>query len=118
MRHRYGNKKMGKPTDQRLALLRSLTRALVLNGKIDTTLLRAKELSKFVDRLITRGKNGSLHNRRLALSAVGGDNAVVSPLFSSLASQFSDRPGGYTRITKLGFRRGDGATLARIELLG
>ena len=90
----------------------------MLNGKIETTLLRAKELSKFVDRLITRGKNGTLHDRRLVLSVIGGDNEVVSPLFTSLASQFSDRSGGYTRITKLGFRRGDGATLARIELLG
>lgn len=117
MRHRYGNKKLGRPTDQRIALLRSLSRALILHGKIETTLLRAKELSKFIDRLITLGKKASLHDRRLAIAKLG-DAQTVSTLFNSVSPQFSERPGGYTRITKLGFRRGDGATLARIELLG
>jgi len=114
MRHRYGNKKLSRPTDQRIALLRSLVRSLILHGKIKTTDTRAKEARKLAEHLVTLGKDGSLHSRRLALRALN-DRDVIKLVFDSIAPTFVDRVGGYTRITKLGIRRGDAAIVSQLE---
>lgn len=115
MRHQRGNKKLGKPTDQRLALLKSLVEALFTHEKIKTTDVRAKEASKLAERLITLGKKGDLAARRQALRIIPRKN-VVSAIFEA-AKRYEDRKGGYTRITKLGFRRGDAAPVSQIELV-
>lgn len=117
MRHRYGNKKLGRPTDQRIALLRSLVRSLVIHGKIKTTDTRAKEAKKLAESLVTLGKDGSLHSRRLALQLLN-DRDVIKHVFDSIAPTFGDRNGGYTRITKIGIRRGDAAVVSQLEWVG
>ena len=114
MRHRYGNKELGKPTDQRLALLRSLVRSLILHGKIKTTDTRAKEARKIAESLVTLGKDGSLHSRRLALKVLN-DSAIIKDIFDSIAPRMVGRDGGYTRIVKLGVRRGDAAVVSQLE---
>ncbi len=116
MRHSKGNKKLNKPTDQRLALLKSLVIALFENSRIKTTDLRAKEAKKIAEKLITLGKNGTLHARRQALKILPNKD-IVKSVFSELAPKFKERAGGYTRITKLGFRRGDAATISLLELV-
>ncbi len=115
MRHKRGNKKLGKPTDQRLALLKSLVESLFTHEKIKTTDVRAKEASKMAERLITLGKKGDLAARRQALRIIPRKN-IVSSIFEA-AKRYEDRKGGYTRITKLGFRRGDAAAISQIELV-
>jgi len=126
MRHRVGHRKLGRVTEHRLAMLRSQARALLQHERIDTTLPKAKELRPFVERIITTAKRGlaedapagrALHARRLVRRDIA-DLAVVSKLFDTIAPRFAERPGGYTRILKLGFRRGDAAPLAQIELVG
>jgi len=117
MRHRYGNKKLGRPTDQRIALLRSLVRSLIIHGKIETTDARAKEARRFAESLITLGKEGSLHSRRQALKMLN-DGPVIKTLFDSVAPVFKERNGGYTRITKVRIRRGDAAVISQLELVG
>lgn len=114
MRHQKGNKKLGKPTDQRLALLKSLVRSLVLYNRIETTDTRAKEAKKMAEKLITLGKDGSLHARRQALKVMP-EKDIVKEIFSNLAPRYKDRDGGYTRIVKLGFRRGDAAPVSMLE---
>jgi large subunit ribosomal protein L17 len=99
-----------------MALLRNLTVALVTHERIRTTLAKAKELRPFAERLITLGKKDSLHARRRALSIIPRKTAVAK-LFNELSPRFADRPGGYTRILKLGHRRGDGAEMAFIEFV-
>lgn len=116
MRHRYGNKKLGRPTDQRIALLRSLVRSLIINGRIETTDARAKEARRYAESLVTLAKEGSLHSRRLALQLLN-DKDVIKRLFDSVAPSFSDRPGGYTKITKLRIRRGDAAVISQLEFV-
>ena len=116
MRHQKGNKKLGKPTDQRIALLRSLARSLVIYNKISTTDVRAKAASSFVEKLITLGKDGTLSARRRALQILP-DKEIVKTIFSDIAPRYKDRNGGYTRITKAGHRRGDAAPVSVIELL-
>ena len=126
MRHNVAHRKLGRVTEHRLALLRNQAVALLRHERIETTLPKAKELRPFVERLITVAKRGvapgssaakALHARRLVLTELA-DRQVVSKLFDTLAPRFADRPGGYSRILRVGFRRGDSAEVAQIELVG
>ncbi|MBN1369575.1 MAG: 50S ribosomal protein L17 [Dehalococcoidaceae bacterium] len=116
MRHKVDGRKFGRDTGQRKALFRKLVTDLLDYGKVDTTLAKAKEVRPIAERIITMGKNGTLASRRRALAYIY-DDKVVDKLFSDLAKQYAQRPGGYTRITKMGMRLGDGAPMARIELV-
>ncbi|MCB2290270.1 50S ribosomal protein L17 [Clostridium sp. CS001] len=109
-------RKLGRSTDQRIAMFRSLTTNLLKYGKIETTVTRAKETRKFAERMITLGKRGDLHARRQALAFVT-EETVVSDLFETIAPKYAERNGGYTRIIRVGPRRGDAAELAIIELV-
>ena len=117
MRHRVSGRKLGRKTAHRLMMFRNLVTSLLDKERIRTTLPRAKEIRPIAERMITLGKRENLHARRQALSFIK-DPAVVGKLFETLAPRFSQRPGGYTRIIRLGFRDGDGAQMAIIELLG
>ena len=125
MPHNIAHRKLGRVTEHRIALLRNQATALLRHERIETTLPKAKELRPFVERLITIAKRGvatgeapkTLHAQRLVARDVH-DGEVVSKLFESLAPRFATRPGGYTRILRLGFRRGDSAEVAQIELVG
>jgi large subunit ribosomal protein L17 len=113
-------RKLGLPSDQRMALLKNQVRQLLYHGHIVTTETRAKEVRRIAERLITRARQDSLHARRLtrrvvATNVVGGED-YVKRLFDEIAPRFRDRPGGYTRIIHLGFRRGDAAPLVKLEL--
>merc|ERR1712087_210209 len=107
---------LNRPADQRKALLRSLTTELIRNGKIQTTLARCKELRKSADHIITLAKDGSLHARRQALGYIY-DKQLVHALFEQAPERYADREGGYTRVLKDGFRRGDNAEMGVIELV-
>ena len=116
------NRKLGRTADHRKALLRNLATDVILKGKIETTEMRAKEVQSVVEKLITIAKEDNLSNRRLAASYVrnvsNADNkTALQVLFGELGPKYVDRKGGYTRVTKLGFRRGDNAPLASIELI-
>ncbi len=124
MRHRVDHRKLGRVTEHRLALLRHLAQALLTHERIQTTLPKAKELRRFVERLITVAKHGleagdgeAVRARRLVRRDLA-DPAVVKKLFDTIAPRFRERPGGYTRILRVGYRRGDNAELAQIELVG
>jgi len=126
MRHRVAHRKLGRVTEHRIAMLRNQAQALLRHERIETTVPKAKELRPFVERIITIAKRGiaggeanggSLHARRLVLRDIP-DRTVVAKLFDTLAPRFETRPGGYTRILRLGFRRGDSAEVAQIELVG
>jgi large subunit ribosomal protein L17 len=117
MRHRVHGRKLGRPTPHRRSLLRNLCTSLFEHERITTTVQKAKEVRPIAEKLITLGKAGSLHARRQAAGMLL-KAAVVQKLFDTIATRFSDRNGGYTRIIKLGHREGDGADLAVIELLG
>lgn len=112
-----GTRKLGRPTDQRMAMLRGMVTFLLENGRIETTLTRAKEVSALADKMITLGKKNDLAAYRQALAFITKET-VAHNLFSITAHKFEDRQGGYTRIYKLGPRRGDGAEMALIELVG
>jgi large subunit ribosomal protein L17 len=116
MRHRKGNRKLGKPTDQRIAMLRDIVRALFIHGKIEVTLARAKEAKKLAEKLISVSKKNDLAARRKAESFFG-ERKVVSEIFKTFPERFEGRAGGYTRIIKSGFRKGDAAPTAILELL-
>lgn len=116
MRHRKSGRKLGVTTKHRKAMFRNMATDLLRNGRINTTDTRAKEIRRVVEKLVTLGKNGSLHARRKALGYIR-DRAVVEKLFSELAQRYMERPGGYTRIVKLGYRRGDNAPISLIELV-
>lgn len=116
MRHLSGYNRLGRRPSHRKALLRNMATSLVVHEKIDTTLPKAKEIRTVVERLITLGKRGDMHAKRLAAAFFFGDEAV-SKVFGPLAARFKERPGGYTRILRLGVRLSDGAKLARLELL-
>jgi len=126
MRHRVANRKLGRVTEHRIALLRNQATNLLRHERIETTLPKAKELRPFVEKLITIAKDGVAQparsvgrlNAKRAVSRDIQDTKVVEKLFDTLAPRFSARPGGYTRILKLGFRRGDAADVAQIELVG
>ena len=125
MRHRVAYRKLGRVTEHRIALLRNQASALIRHERIETTVPKAKELRPFVERLITIAKRGLAANdgvrvvnaRRLVARDIQ-DNDVVSKLFDTIAPRFAERPGGYTRLLKLGYRRGDSAEVAQVELLG
>jgi len=146
MRHRVAHRKLGRKTEHRLALLRNLCTSLITHERLITTLPKAKELRPFAERVITLGKRAlaadapeaALHKRRLAAAYFFSGNtnrvpdggykrphaprtagvAALEKLFDDIAARYSERPGGYTRILKLGARRGDGAEMALIELIG
>ncbi|HIQ80791.1 MAG TPA: 50S ribosomal protein L17 [Candidatus Scatavimonas merdigallinarum] len=111
-----GTRKLGRATAHRTAMLRAMVTFLLENGKIETTVTRAKEVSSLAEKMITIAKESNLHNKRLALSFVTKED-VVYKLFNEIAPKYKDRNGGYTRVTKLGPRRGDAAEMAIIELV-
>jgi large subunit ribosomal protein L17 len=117
MRHRNANRKLSRNTSHRRALLRNLVTDLLDHGRLMTTLPKAKEVRPLAEKMITLGKRDSLHSRR-QLQAYLLREAVAKKVFDSIAPRFADRNGGYSRIIKLGNRKGDGADLAIIELLG
>ncbi len=114
--HRVAGRKLSRYKDQRKALLRGLTTELIRHERITTTLAKAKETRIVAEKLITHGKKGTLHHRRLALSQIP-NKRVVKKVFDDLAPRYEARPGGYTRIVKIGPRQGDGAQMAVIELV-
>ncbi len=116
MRHGVAGRHLSRATDHRMALYRNLATDLLEHEKIVTTLAKAKETRKFAEQMITLGKAQDLHSRRQALSFIYR-KGVVEKLFTDLAKRFKDRPGGYTRVIKMGPRMGDGAMLAQIELV-
>lgn len=116
MRHRVAGRKLSRPTGHRKALYRNLVTDLLRYEKIVTTQAKAKEAGPLAEKVITWGKQGSLHARRQALSFVG-DKDVVDKVFSEIGPRYADRPGGYTRVIKLGPRLGDGAPMAQLELV-
>jgi len=111
-----GNRKLGRPTDQRIAMLRNLVTALLEHGKIETTVTRAKETRSIAEKMITLGKKNTLHTRRQALSFITKE-AVVVKLFEEIAPKYAERNGGYTRIIKTYERRGDAALMSIVELV-
>ena len=117
MRHRVAGRKLGRTTAHRTAMLRNLSTSLFAHGRIKTTLHKAKELRPFAEKLVTLAKRDSLHARRLVMRHIH-DRSVVAKLFDDLSPRYATRPGGYTRIIKLGPRRGDNAEMALIELVG
>jgi large subunit ribosomal protein L17 len=116
MRHRKAGRKLNRTATHRSAMLASLATALIKHEQIATTLPKAKELRRVTDRLITLAKRGDLHARRLAFSRIR-DEAMVAKLFETLGPRYAARPGGYTRMLKAGFRYGDAAPMAVIELV-
>jgi large subunit ribosomal protein L17 len=116
MRHLKQGRKLGRTTAHRKALLRNLATALLEHERIITTEPKAKELRRVADKLVTLGKRGNLHARRQALQVVHS-NAVVQKLFNEIAPRFAGRQGGYTRILRIGYRPGDAAAMAVIELV-
>lgn len=116
MKHRVAGRKLGRTSSHRLALLRNLSRELFANERIKTTLGKAKELRPFAERLVTLSKRETLHARRQVLRHIQ-DKEVVAKLFDAISARYAQRPGGYTRIVKLGPRRGDSAEMALIELV-
>ena len=109
-------RKLGRPTDQRRAMLRSMTTSFLENGRIETTVTRAKEVRSVAEKMITIGKVNTLHSKRQALSYITKED-VVKKLFDEIAPKYADRNGGYTRIIKMGPRRGDAAEMAIIQLI-
>src|SRR5207249_4241582 len=125
MRHRVAHRKLGRVTEHRISMLRNQATNLLRHEHLTTTVPKAKELRPFVERLITIAKRGvadgangkALHARRLVMHDLQ-DRDVVGKLFDTLAPRFAGRPGGYTRLLRLGFRRGDAAEIAQVELVG
>ncbi len=116
MRHGMSGRKLNRKSQHRRAMFANLANALFKHEQIETTLPKAKDLRSYAERLITLAKRGDLHARRLAMSRLR-DKTVVSKLFSTLAERYADRSGGYTRVLKAGFRYGDAAPMAVIELV-
>ncbi len=111
-----GTRKLGKPTDQRMAMLRQQVTDLLEKGKMETTVTRAKEIAPIAEKMITLGKTNTLASRRQALAFITKED-VVTKVFTEIAPGYAERNGGYTRITRIGFRRGDAAEVAVIELV-
>lgn len=116
MRHKLGQRKLGRTSAHRIAMLRNMAAALIKHEQITTTTPKARELRPYVEKLITLGKKGGLSNRRLAHARLL-DDTQLQKLFSVLAERYSDRDGGYTRIIKAGYRASDAAPIAVIELV-
>jgi large subunit ribosomal protein L17 len=133
MRHRVGGRKLGLPSDQRRALLKGLVRSLFMHDKIITTETRAKEIKPIAEKLITTAKRNDIHSRRLVRQYIDSHveefgvtekgkiarnpEYVIPRLFEEIAPRYRNRPGGYTRLTKIGARRGDGAPMVMLELV-
>lgn len=117
MRHQVHKKRLGRHSSHRRAMFRNMVTSLIVEGRITTTVTKAKQLRRIAEKMVTLAKRGDLHARRQALSFVRSQGAV-SKLFSELGPRFAGRNGGYTRVLKLGNRRGDGAEMALIEYLG
>ncbi|MEE2996975.1 MAG: 50S ribosomal protein L17 [Pseudomonadota bacterium] len=117
MRHRMSGRKLNRTSSHRKALFGNMAAALIKHEQIKTTLPKAKELRSVVDRLVTLGKRGDLHARRIAVSRLHGDKKLADKLFTTLADRYRERPGGYTRVVKAGFRYGDSAPMAIIEFV-
>ena len=116
MRHRMGGRKLNRTSSHRKAMFANMAVALLKHEQITTTLPKAKEMRRVADRMITLGKRGNLHSKRRALSVLQ-DRALVAKLFGPLAERYKDRNGGYTRVIRAGFRYGDSAPMAVIELV-
>ncbi|MEA3356359.1 MAG: 50S ribosomal protein L17 [Candidatus Bipolaricaulota bacterium] len=116
MRHRRTVVKLGMDKSHRKSVLINITSGLIMNGKVDTTLARARAGQRYAERMISLARRGDQHARRLTFSKLG-DKQAVNKLFSELGPRYADRPGGYTRVVKLGPRRGDGAERARLMLV-
>jgi len=134
MRHRKSNRRFDRPANQRKALFKGLVNDLLLHGRIQTTLAKAKAIRPQVEKIISLGREDSMHHRRLAFRKLGGRTPIipekhlskkrpvarrniVSKLFEEIGPRYKDRPGGYTRIMKMGTRKGDAAEMAVIELV-
>jgi len=117
MRHRNAGYKLGRNTSHRNALLRNLVTSVIIEDRVETTVAKAKAVRPHVEKMITLGKKGDVHARRQALSFLRTDDAVKR-LFDTVAPRYGDRQGGYLRIVRTGFQKGDGAEKAFIELLG
>ena len=117
MRHRNAGFKLGRNTSHRRALLRNLVTSVIVEDRVETTVAKAKAVRPHVEKMITLGKKGDVHSRRQALSFLMTDDAVTR-LFDTVAPRYGDRQGGYLRIVRTGFQKGDGAEMAFIELLG
>ncbi len=115
MRHATQSQRLSRPSAHRQALVHGLVKGLMVHGQVRTTLARAKQAQRLADRLVTLGKEGSLHSRRQAYRVLQ-DRSLVKQLFGDIAPRFIDLPGGYTRVLKLSFRRGDGAQEAVLAL--
>ena len=116
MRHRQAGRKLNRTSSHRKSLFKNMAQALIKHEQIVTTLPKAKELKRVIEKLITLGKKANLHARRLAFNQIR-DKEMVSKLFGTLAPRYSDRSGGYSRVLKAGFRYGDSAPMAVIELV-
>jgi large subunit ribosomal protein L17 len=116
MRHHRAGKKLGRDSAHRKAMYANLAGSLIEHGRIKTTVAKAKAVKPFAEQMITLGKRGDLHARRLALAELRSQD-VVHVLFAEVAPRFADRPGGYTRIVKLGPRQGDAAEMVFLELV-
>ncbi|MEC5292161.1 50S ribosomal protein L17 [Aurantimonas sp. C2-6-R+9] len=116
MRHAKRGRKLNRTASHRKAMFANMSASLIMHEQIVTTLPKAKELRPIIEKMITLGKRGDLHARRQALSKVR-DGSVIAKLFDTLATRYADRNGGYTRVLKAGFRRGDNAPLAVIEFV-
>ena len=116
MRHQVAGRHLNRPTGHRMALYRNLVKDLLRHGRIQTTLAKAKESKGLVDKIITYGKKGTLHHRRLALAAIPNSRAV-GKVFDVLGPRYNERAGGYTRVIRVGSRKGDAAPLAQLELV-
>ena len=121
MRHRIGGRQFGLASDARIALLKGLLRSMIIYKKIETTEARAKEIQPMVEKLVTRAKDDTVHSRRIARAAIGGksssDEDIVKELFTVIAPNFKERPGGYTRMAHKSVRRGDGAPVVVLEFV-
>ena len=115
MRHRMGGRKLGLPSDQRRALLKGLVRSLIIYKRIETTETRAKDVRSIAEKMVTRARQNTLHARRVCRQYID-DESVIKELFDNVAPRFQDRPGGYTRMAKVGVRRGDGSPMVILEL--
>lgn len=116
MRHNVSGRKLNRTTSHRMAMFRNMVTSLLDHGRIYTTIPKAKELRRIADSMITLGKRGDLHARRQALAFIR-EKDVVHRLFNEIGPRYQNRPGGYTRIVKVGFRRGDAAPMCLIELV-
>jgi large subunit ribosomal protein L17 len=116
MRHRKGNAKLGLPTDQRMALIKNSAKALIQYKKIKMTTTRAKQVSRYVEKLITKAKKNDLHSRREVFRLIQ-DKSIVDIIFKDIINNYQNRNSGYTRILKYGIRRGDSASISVLELI-